>query len=110
MKAIDIIAGLRRELAALKAQGQTAVAVAGLEAYLTAIEPEARKDGDATGTEKALEKAGQDLEFEVWKVRAPMQHASSLEMFKSVIEAGLTALKNVMLINGGASVALLAFL
>ena len=54
--------------------------------------------------------------FEQWK----MEHASNLarysaenahqvEMFKSVILAGQNALKSVILINGGAAVAILAF-
>jgi hypothetical protein len=37
-------------------------------------------------------------------------HQTNLEMFKSVIEAGLNAIKSSMLLNGGASIAMLAFI
>lgn len=37
-------------------------------------------------------------------------HASDLEMFKSVIQSGQTAVKTAFLMNGGASVAILAFI
>lgn len=37
-------------------------------------------------------------------------HETNLEMLKSVLEAGRTALTSVILINGGAAVALLAYL
>jgi hypothetical protein len=108
MKAIDLISALRQELATLKTQGQTAVPVAGLEAYLAAVEPEAREHGDAQATAQALAKGSHELE--VWKLHASLQHASDLEMFKSVIAAGQAAMRAVMTINGGAAVALLAFL
>jgi hypothetical protein len=51
-----------------------------------------------------------DRALEAFKVQAPLQHASDLEQWKTVIESGLTALKSLILINGGAAVALLAFL
>jgi len=49
-------------------------------------------------------------EMEVWKINAPLESAKSLEMFKAVLETGQTAIKSATLINGGAAVALLAFL
>ena len=56
-------------------------------------------------------------EFEKWKMQHQSnlaqydaQNAWELQMFKSVILAGQTALKSTILINGGAAVALLAFI
>lgn len=51
-----------------------------------------------------------DRAFQAYQVNAPLQHASDLELWKSAIESGQTALKSLILINGGAAVALLAFL
>lgn len=41
---------------------------------------------------------------------AKLEHASNLEVWKAVLESGQTALRSLILINGGAVVALLAFL
>jgi len=55
-------------------------------------------------------------EYERWKMDFQSQlaqydaeNARHLEMFKSVITAGQSALKSALLINGGAAVAMLAF-
>lgn len=108
MRATDLITDLRAQLGRVRAQGVSAVQVGALEAYLAAVEPFAAANGDAAATDQALARGRH--EFEVWKVRAPMEHAASMEMFRSVIEAGQTALRSLILINGGAAVALLAFL
>jgi hypothetical protein len=58
-----------------------------------------------------------ESEMEMWKEKNRRELAqynaevmSTLEVFKSVISAGQNALKSVILINGGAAVALLAFI
>jgi hypothetical protein len=51
-----------------------------------------------------------DVHFEAWKAMAPLEFAALMESWKTVIESGQTALKSLMTINGGAAVALLAFL
>jgi len=55
-------------------------------------------------------------EYERWKMEHESklaeydaENARRLEMFKSVITAGQSALKSAILINGGAAVAMLAF-
>lgn len=108
MNAIDLINDLRTELNKVKAQGQAAVSVAALEAYLSALEPVATSNATAPDEERARAKAVH--EFEVYKVQAPLQHAAAMEMVKSAIAAGGDALRLLVLINGGAAVALLAFL
>ena len=57
-----------------------------------------------------------NLEHERWKMEHQSQlaqynaeSARRVEMFKSVITAGQSALKSAILINGGAAVAILAF-
>ncbi len=42
--------------------------------------------------------------------REKSSHASDLEMFRAVIQSGQNAVKTALLMNGGASVALLAFI
>ena len=56
-------------------------------------------------------------ELEQWKAQfqsnlaqCAAENALNLEMFKSVILAGQTALKSCTIMNGGAAVALLAFI
>jgi hypothetical protein len=49
-------------------------------------------------------------ELQVWVKRNEAVQAQNIEMFRSVILAGQNALKTAFLMNGGATVALLAFL
>ena len=51
-----------------------------------------------------------DLENKTRIANADRKSATDLEMFKSVLDTGKTALTTAILVNGGASVALLAFL
>lgn len=94
----DAVSRLRAELEVLKRQGQVSVTIASLESYLSSTSAAAdfARPGEV---EVAMAKAG--FEF---------QNGASLEMFKSVIEAGRTTLNALILMNGGAAVALLAFL
>jgi hypothetical protein len=108
VKATDLIKDLRVQLEGVKASGQTGVTVQALQEYLAAAEPVATAAEDARAGEQALAKAKH--EFEVWKTQAPMQHAAAVEVFKSALEAGQTALRFLLAINGGGAVALLAFL
>lgn len=112
MKATELISELRAALVGVKAQGQLTIPIEGLENYLADAEKIANanqeKQAEITQLDEAHAKFQHD--FEVWKINAPLKNAADQEMFKSVIEAGQTALKSAILINGGAAVALLAFL
>jgi hypothetical protein len=101
MKAIEVITGLRTELGKLGANGQTTIQIANLDEVLKSLEVAAASN-DSTAPEQ--------LAREEWKLKAPLLHASSLEQYKSVLESGQTALKTLTTINGGAAVALLAFI
>lgn len=48
--------------------------------------------------------------LQLWIKQNESVHAGNLEMFRAVIHAGQNALKTAFLMNGGATVALLAFL
>jgi hypothetical protein len=55
-----------------------------------------------------LAKYQADLQLSIEQNRG--NHASQIEMFKSVITAGQNAIRSSFLLNGGASVAILAFI
>ena len=81
----------------LENKGQKTVPVSNLKNYIASF------DGDNIDSNA---RHIFESELERWKAN----NAIGIEMFKSVIEAGLNALKSAMIINGGASVALLAFM
>lgn len=104
MKATDFAEQLKEEIQGLAAQGQKSIKIEtllhGLDKFLTS--PEDKDD-----------------EFQIEKLKAYLQtqvevekytHSANLEMFKSVIQTGQSAIKANMLLNGGAAVALLAFI
>lgn len=49
-------------------------------------------------------------QLQIMVEREKSNHASDLEMFRTVIQSGQNAVKTALLMNGGASVALLAFI
>ncbi len=110
MNIFSLIADLREAIGQAKANGQNAILVEKLESYLDEIEIIAKTSREQSDVEetKRREEAQRSFENEI-KV-AQIQSEASLEMFKSVIEAGLTALKSAIIINGGAAIALLAFI
>ena len=112
MKAIDLIADLRKALSDVKNDGHTTIPVAGLEGYLANVESiiknQSQADQEIIKRDEAWKKYQSDLK--VWEIQTNVKSTFDTEMFKSVIEAGLNALKSAIIINGGAAVALLAFL
>lgn len=67
--------------------------------------------------ENAPEPVPTEVDMENYKARLQsaentrkLQHDSNLEMFRSVITAGQNAMRTSLLLNGGAAVALLAFI
>ncbi|MBK4996791.1 hypothetical protein IAE39_004965 [Pseudomonas sp. S37] len=104
MKARDFAVQLKEEIQGLAAQGQDSIKLEtlliGLDNFLTSS-------------------AEEDEEFQIEKLKAYLQtqvevekyrHSANLEMFKSIIQTGQSAIKANMLLNGGAAVALLAFI
>lgn len=95
---------LSAELEKLKTTGHTAVALEVLIPYVNALVAAARS-ADPEGERQRIEL---NFEGQVEHYRAEMD--TRLEMFKSVIEAGQSALRSLSLLNGAAAIALLAFL
>lgn len=109
MHAKDVIKDIRAALSQTKAEGHYSVSIDAMENYLSLFD----KDVDNDNYYKSLNHEKLLTEFKATNDRniahANNVSSSNLEMFKSVISAGQSALKASMLINGGGAVALLAF-
>jgi len=99
METKEAIDKFKSDLAEVKAQGQSTVAIEALENYLGGLEKDA-----------SLSFEMRKLEYQQTLAHYDAQTKSQLEMFKSVIDAGKEALNATLLINGGAVVAFLGFL
>ncbi len=96
METQEVTAAFRNQLDQVEAQGGQQVQVSALRAYLDALD----KDAGATQEYRNREHAGMLAHF-----TANNEH--SIEMLKGVLEAGKSALHALLIINGGAAVALL---
>jgi hypothetical protein len=99
MEASDILQDLKTSIQEVKDGGQNTIAVDALTRYL-----------DELGRDAASSIELRKLEYQQSLAHYDAQVKSGLEMFKSVLEAGREALKALVLINGGAVVALLGFM
>jgi len=96
MESKEIIEAFREQLDQVEAQGNAQVQVSSLRAYLSALEKDANN---------SKEYRKQQHEGMLAHYAAKNQH--SIEMLKAVLEAGKSALHSLLIINGGAVVALL---
>ncbi|KZZ30084.1 hypothetical protein A3754_21730, partial [Alcanivorax sp. HI0083] len=105
MSAKALARNLRDEIAHLKnEQGINAIQSDDLLAYLNRVIDAPEEEVDPV----KLEQIRAQLQANVEDRKA--QQSSALEMFRSVITAGQNAIKTSLLMNGGATIALLAFL
>ena len=86
--------------------GAVSIPVANLNAYLDGL-INSLKESEAGGQQKSDEQIKHELE--VWKTQTSTDLAFGVELLKGTIEAGQTALRSAIAINGGAAVAMLAF-
>jgi hypothetical protein len=102
----ELIALIRRDIGIVRAEGATSVTIASLEALLATVEDFIAKhpDEDFPAIEQARLQHASNL---AWY---GAQAASARELFKSVIATAKLTIKSLILINGGAAVALLAFI
>lgn len=100
----EFAAQMKSEIAGLKQQGVAAVYVDNLINYLEAVESSPEQNPGPAELERYKAELEQHIEG--------MKHtyAANLESFRAVITAGQNAIRSMILINGGASVAILAFL
>ncbi|SMN17531.1 hypothetical protein CRYPA_287 [uncultured Candidatus Thioglobus sp.] len=95
---------LREIIVDTKANGTEAISCDNLIAYLDEVI--ASPSDELTTTQFENYKA----ELQVWIEQNKNAHNSNIEMFKSVISSGQNALRSAFLLNGGAAIAVLAFL
>ena len=86
-----------------KSDGITSIPCENIIAYLN----EVLKSTDSPPANTGLP---QEAYIQKWIEEVKHWHQSNLEMFRSVITAGQGAIKSIFLLNGGATVALLAFI
>ncbi|MBH3356492.1 hypothetical protein I5Q19_22325 [Pseudomonas stutzeri] len=96
METQELISAFREQLLQVEANGGHHVQISALRTYLNALE----KDADASKEYRQREHEGLLAHY-----NAESQHG--LEMLKAVLEAGKSALHSLLIINGGAVVALL---
>lgn len=99
MESKELVDAFKEQLNQVEAQGGTQVQVSALRAYLAALE----KDAEASQEYRKREHEGMLAHYV-----AKSQH--SIEMLKAVLETGKSALHALLIINGGAVVALLGVL
>ena len=98
---------LHRLLETMRSAGRQTVSISAIQRLIRAIDP-----GDLTEAQRLNHAAKMShwqaqVDSGIEQFRA--DNVASMEMFKSVLEAGKTALNTCILINSGAVVALLAF-
>lgn len=98
MEAKDIVARIRTDVGALLESGREFVHVPTLLQYLNDLENQAPEISQAA-----------ELQHQSQLAQHRAVHESQLEMFKSVLESGQTAVNTAILVSGGGTVALLAF-
>ena len=104
MSAQQFAIQLKDTIKEIKRNGTAAIYCDNLIAYLDDV----AKSPSQNPTEVELEKYKADLQLHIEENRN--YHASQLEMFRSVITSGQNAIRSSFLLNGGASVALLALI
>jgi hypothetical protein len=115
MNAIEVIDEIQSAVEDVKQQGRKTIRVTALEKYLVQLKSEMASATLATTTELAktthdFTLAQYNTEWEANLAQFNAEHEIGLEHAKVVSQTGHLALKSAILINGGASVALLAFL
>lgn len=99
MEAQEIIDSLRIQLEQVKSEGNTQVQVSALLAYLTAVE----SDADRSKSYREQQHAGMLAQYSA-------KNQQNIEMLKAAVEAGKSALHALVIINGGAVIALLGIM
>jgi hypothetical protein len=106
MDAKDFAQDLRRSVEELRTRGVDAIGSENLIAYLDTF---IRDAGAANQVPAEVNLELYKAQLQKWVEDHKNIHAHSVEMFRSVIQAGQSALKTSFLMNGGAAAAILAF-
>lgn len=104
MSTKEFAAQLKETIEEIKANGTAAIYCDNLIAYLDEV------INSPQPAVSEAELAKYKAELQLWIEQTKGNLASNLEMFRSVIQAGQSAIKSSFLLNGGAAVAILAFI
>ncbi len=104
MNAKQFAAQMKTMIEDIKSKGTAAIYCDNIISYLN----EVQNSPDPEPTQVAIERYKADLQN--WIEANKYQHEGHLEMFRSVIASGQSAMKSSFMLNGGAAVALLAFI
>jgi hypothetical protein len=104
----ELIALIRQNIAALRTKGATSVTIASLESLLAAVENHVAQQPDTQINSITVEHARLQQAADLAGFAA--RSAVNLEVFKSVFPTTQVAVKSLIIINGGAAVALLALI
>ncbi|MBX9848319.1 MAG: hypothetical protein K2X64_03430 [Rhodocyclaceae bacterium] len=110
MKATDVVELLSTSIESARSAGTASVPIERLQLFVNEIKNLVKDAGDSN-----LALTDGDLEhykakLNAWIAEIEFQHEQSLEMFRSVMSSALAALKTVLLVNGAAAIAMLAFI
>ena len=110
MNAKDVVELLGNSLETAKAGGTTLVPIEKLQLFVAEVDQLITESGNSN-----VALAGTQLEYyksrlNEWAASTERAHQFDLEMFRSVISVALAALKTVLLVNGAAAIAMLAFI
>lgn len=110
MKAKDVLHEFRVAISEIKDRGRKTVCISALESFLDLLEKGVDEQGELDRFECDSKLASFRAEHERNIAWYEAQQSVAREMFRSVILVGQSALKSIILINGGAAVAMLAFI
>ena len=99
MEPAELLGDIREQLKSVEDSGHTHVPIAGLRQYLAALE------SDAHETQEHRRRVHEGM-----LAHSAAVNQFNLEMFKSVLDAGKSAIDALLIINGGAVIALLGVL
>ncbi|WP_322521131.1 hypothetical protein SR882_10175 [Guyparkeria halophila] len=109
MKSSEVVEIFKGAIESTKQNGIDKVSIEDLEAYTARLEEAVNESPEGVHAGEAnMEKYRADLN--AWITARQHQYEYNLEMLRSVITVGQSALKSALLINGGAAVAVLAFI
>jgi hypothetical protein len=110
MDATKLVDTIKKALGEVKEKQQEVVSVDAMINYLDALEEEIGSNEVSNKNKFEADLTAFRAEHERNLAHYEAQQLHSVEMLRSVIAYGLAALKSSMLINGGAAVAMLAFI
>ncbi len=104
MNAKEFAEEMKQTVAGIKANGIEAIKCENIMAYLDEVLNSPEDEPRPIDVERYR------ADLQNWIEANKYQHENHLELFRSVITAGQNAIKSSFLLNGGAAVALLAFI